>query len=147
MWSHGPFVYGTEFKDSPDPIVQAISAGFRAIDTAAQPRNCNEAAIGAGIERAIQDGIVSRSDLWIQTKFTPLGAQSFRGVLPSNMPYNAEDALEVMVEKSVRSSLRKLRTDYLDAVLLHEPLHTMVRHSPVQCVCKTQAYHYVLKHR
>lgn len=126
-WEHGPFLYGTEFKYSPDVIATAVLAGFRAIDTAAQPRNCDEEAVGAGVEKAIleSNGRIKRTDLWIQTKFTPIGAQSYKGVFPKPLPYDAKDPIEVMVEKSVRSSLRKLKTDYLDAVLLHEPLDTM----------------------
>jgi len=39
---HRPFVYGTDFNRFPGPIAQAIAAGFRATDTAAQSRNCDE---------------------------------------------------------------------------------------------------------
>lgn len=126
-WEHGPFLYGTEFKFSPDVIATAVLAGFKAIDTAAQPRNCDEEAVGAGIEKAIleSNGRIKRTDLWIQTKFTPIGAQSYKGVFPKPLPYDAKDPIEVKVEKSVRSSLQKLKTDYLNAVLLHEPLDTM----------------------
>ncbi|KAH6721579.1 NADP-dependent oxidoreductase domain-containing protein [Leptodontidium sp. 2 PMI_412] len=81
----------------------------------------------AGIEQAIvcSDGRIAREDLWIQIKFAPLGAQTLKGVLPPNMPYDPEASLEEMVAANVHSSLRLLGVASLDAVLLHEPLHVI----------------------
>jgi diketogulonate reductase-like aldo/keto reductase len=126
-WENGCFLYGTEFKTSPELIRDAILNGFKGIDTAAQPRNCHEDAVGAGIAQAIacSECKLKREDIWIQTKFTPLGAQPLNGMLPLNMPYNPKDTLEKMVESSIQSSLRRLGVDQLDALLLHEPLHTI----------------------
>lgn len=61
-------VYGTAWKkeQSARLVYEAIQAGFRAIDTAAQPRHYNEAQVGEGIRRAIAEGLVTREDLYVR---------------------------------------------------------------------------------
>ena len=61
------FIYGTAWKKDRTAtlVYQAIKAGFRAIDTAAQPRHYNEKGVGEGIRRAIEEGIVKREDLYV----------------------------------------------------------------------------------
>ena len=65
------FVYGTAWKKdrSADLVYTAIKAGFRAVDTAAQPRHYQENLVGDGIRRAIADGIVGRADLYVSGQF------------------------------------------------------------------------------
>lgn len=60
-------VYGTAWKKerSNDLVYQAIKAGFRGIDTAAQPRHYQENLVGEGIRRAVQEGIVTREELYV----------------------------------------------------------------------------------
>ena len=60
-------VYGTAWKKerSTDLVYQALKAGFRGIDTAAQPRHYQEKLVGEGIRRAIRDGFVSRVELYV----------------------------------------------------------------------------------
>jgi diketogulonate reductase-like aldo/keto reductase len=64
-------VYGTAWKKdkTADLVYQALKAGFRGIDTAAQPRHYQEGLVGDGIRRAIQDGIVERKDLFVRPSF------------------------------------------------------------------------------
>lgn len=61
------FIYGTAWKKerSADLVHTAIKAGFRAVDTAAQPRHYEEPLVGDGIRRAIADGTVKREDLYV----------------------------------------------------------------------------------
>ena len=61
------FLYGTAWKkeNSADLVYTAVNAGFRAIDTAAQPRHYQEDLVGDGIRRAIADGVVRREDLYV----------------------------------------------------------------------------------
>lgn len=70
-------IYGTAWKKerTADLVQLAIRKGFRAIDTACQPKHYNEAGVGEGIQRAYQEGIVRRENLFIQTKFTSLSGQ------------------------------------------------------------------------
>ncbi|KAI1167193.1 putative aldo-keto reductase [Nemania serpens] len=116
-------LYGTAWKRevTGDLVFKALKAGFRGVDTAAQPRHYNEALVGAGIKRAISEGIVKREDLFIQTKFTPV-----RGQDPDNMPYDPKAPLEGQVHASVSSSLSHFAFDqpddaYLDSLVLHSP--------------------------
>ena len=60
-------IYGTAWKKerTEDLVYQAIHAGFRAIDTAAQPKHYREDLVGKGIARTINEGFVRREDLYV----------------------------------------------------------------------------------
>jgi diketogulonate reductase-like aldo/keto reductase len=112
-------IYGTAWKkDETERLVAtAIVAGFRGIDTACQPKHYNEPAVGAGIAVALGSGRLKRADLYLQTKFTSLSGQD-----PQRIPYDTEAPLTEQVAQSFAASLRNLRTDYLDGLVLHSPL-------------------------
>jgi diketogulonate reductase-like aldo/keto reductase len=59
--------YGTAWKKArtADLVYQALKAGFRAIDTACQPKHYEEKLVGDGIRRAISEGVVTRQDLFV----------------------------------------------------------------------------------
>ena len=114
-------VYGTAWKkDSTHSLVsQAIRKGFRFIDTACQPKHYNEVGVGEGWTEAVEDLGLQRSDLHLQTKFTPMSGQD-----PNNIPYDIKASLEDQVRQSVHASLENLQTTYLDSLVLHTPLPT-----------------------
>ena len=114
-------IYGTAWKKEAtrELVLNALRLGFRAVDTACQPKHYNEELVGEGIADAEAEGIVSRSDLYLQTKFTPLAGQD-----PDRVPYDSGAMLEEQVKQSVQASLRNLRTTYVDCLLLHSPLPT-----------------------
>lgn len=60
-------LYGTAWKKdaTADLVLLALKAGFRGIDTAAQPRHYKEPLVGAAVKSAISSGIVKRSDLFV----------------------------------------------------------------------------------
>jgi diketogulonate reductase-like aldo/keto reductase len=60
-------LYGTAWKKerTEELVYQALKAGFRGVDTAAQPRHYQEDLVGKGIKRAITDGIIDRNDLFV----------------------------------------------------------------------------------
>lgn len=60
-------IYGTAWKgDNTRALVkQALQAGFRGIDTAAQPKHYQEDLVGQGIRDAISEGLVKREDLYV----------------------------------------------------------------------------------
>lgn len=60
-------IYGTAWKkeETADLVYEAIKAGFRGIDTAAQPKHYREDLVAEGVKRAISEGIVSRKDLYV----------------------------------------------------------------------------------
>jgi diketogulonate reductase-like aldo/keto reductase len=111
------FLYGTAWKEVRTPALTklALRAGFRAIDTANQRRHYFEAGVGEGLAEAYRDGIVTRADLFLQTKFTYQPGQDHR------LPYDPAAALSVQVEQSMASSLEHLGTDYVDSYVLHGP--------------------------
>ncbi|KAJ6045909.1 uncharacterized protein N7446_008994 [Penicillium canescens] len=127
------FIYGTAWKkdSSADLVYTAIKAGFRAVDTAAQPRHYQEHLVGDGIRRAIADGIVDRKDLYVQTKYSPVSAQDV-----GNMPYDPSATVTEQVHASIKSSLHNLRSAddpssadeaYIDTVVIHSPLPTLAQ--------------------
>ncbi|ETI24568.1 hypothetical protein G647_03937 [Cladophialophora carrionii CBS 160.54] len=125
------FIYGTAWKKgaTSDLVYQALSNGFTAVDTAAQPKHYREDLVAAGIHRAIKDGKVKRSEVYIQTKFTSVGGQD-----PDNMPFDSKSPLAEQVKASVISSLQNFNfadivaegeAQYIDTLVLHSPMSTL----------------------
>lgn len=124
MRAHGKrlmpsMIYGTAWKkeETANLVYQALKEGFRGIDTAGQPRHYNEKLVGVGIEKAINENIIKKEDLYIQTKFTPLDGQD-----KNNMPYLESDDLKTQITKSFENSKKNLKTNYIDSYLLHSPV-------------------------
>jgi diketogulonate reductase-like aldo/keto reductase len=111
-------IYGTAWKKAHTAalVEQAVTLGFRGIDTACQPKHYDEAGVGAGLAPCLAAGL-SRADLYLQTKFTPVDGQD-----PARMPYDPRASLVSQVEQSFQTSLMNLQTDYLDCLVLHSPL-------------------------
>lgn len=86
-----------------DVVYNAIKTGYHLLDTAAA--YFNEEALGKAVARAIADGIVTRKEMFITTK-----------VWVSDM--GSEEA----AYQAVKTSLTKLNMDYVDLVLLHQPM-------------------------
>jgi len=112
-------IYGTAWKKekTKELVELAIKKGFRAIDTACQPKHYREDLVGKGIAQALKENNLSREDLFIQTKFTPPSGQDIETI-----PYNIEDEIEVQVEASLNKSLENLQVEYIDSLLLHSPI-------------------------
>lgn len=93
----------------PDPaeceqsVYNAIKAGYRLLDTAAA--YMNEEAVGKAVARAIADGLVTREELFITTKV-----------------WVQDQKTEETAYEAVKTSLKKLDLDYLDLILLHQPM-------------------------
>ena len=83
-------------------VYDAIECGYRLIDTA--QAYYNESEVGEGIQRAIQDFGIKRKDIFLTTK-----------VWVTEFGYEK-------TKTSVEESMRKLKTDYLDLVLIHQCL-------------------------
>jgi len=111
------FLYGTAWKEDRTPLLTelALRAGFRAIDTANQRRHYFEAGVGEGLAAAYRAGLVTRGDLFLQTKFTYRDGQDHR------LPYDPDADLSAQVAQSMASSLDHLGTDYVDSLVLHGP--------------------------
>jgi diketogulonate reductase-like aldo/keto reductase len=111
------FLYGTAWKEDRTAALTelAIRSGFRAIDTANQRRHYFEAGVGQGLAAAYAAGLVTRGDLFLQTKFTYQDGQDHR------LPYDPAATLSVQVAQSLASSLEHLGTDHVDSFVLHGP--------------------------
>jgi diketogulonate reductase-like aldo/keto reductase len=111
--------YGTAWKKAATTslVTLALERGFRAIDTACQPRHYSENLVGDAIALS---SAINREDIFLQTKFTLPGGQD-----PNSIPYDVNAPLEDQVRQSFAKSLENLRTEYLDAVLLHSPARTL----------------------
>lgn len=83
-------------------VYDAIECGYRLIDTA--QAYYNEAEVGLGIEKAIHELGVKREDIFLTTK-----------VWVTEFGYEKTKA-------SIEESLKKLHTDYMDLVLIHQCL-------------------------
>jgi diketogulonate reductase-like aldo/keto reductase len=112
-------LYGTAWKKTQTAalVKQAIECGFRGIDTACQPKHYHEPGVGAGVAAGLNDRL-TRADLYLQTKFTPLSGHD-----PKQIPYDPTARLAVQVAQSFMASLRNLQTDYVDCLVLHSPLN------------------------
>jgi diketogulonate reductase-like aldo/keto reductase len=93
----------------PDPeeceavTYNAIKLGYRLIDTAAAYGN--EEAVGRGIRRAVADGLVTRDELFVQTKV-----------------WVQDQKTENDAYRAIETSLKKLGLDQLDSILLHQAM-------------------------
>ena len=124
-------IYGTAWKaeTTADCITKALKAGFRCIDTAAQPKHYREDLVGGAVRNCIDSGLVRRENIHLQTKFTPPSGQDL-----SNCPYHSPGSITGQVRASVSSSLFNLRPyqsaglsreTYIDCMILHAPLSTL----------------------
>ena len=91
--------FGTSRITEVDKIESAIKAGYRHLDTASFYGN--EDVVGEALSRCIEQGVVSREDIFVTTKIW-------------HTEY--EDP-----EKAIRQSLTKLKLDYVDLYLMHWP--------------------------
>lgn len=87
----------TEARDS---VYHAIKVGYRSIDTATLYGN--EEQVGEGVNAAIKDGLAKRSELFITTKVWNTDQRESR--------------------KSLEDSLKRLKLDYVDLLLVHWPI-------------------------
>lgn len=110
-------IYGTAWKkeETAKLVALALSCGFRAIDTACQPKHYREDLVGQGLKNAFESGL-KREEIFIQTKFTPINGQD-----RNNMPYLASDDVVTQLEKSFDISLKNLQVDFIDSYVLHSP--------------------------
>jgi D-xylose reductase len=85
-----------------DAVYNAIKIGYRHLDSACDYGN--EVQVGEGIKRAIDEGIVTREELWITSKL-----------------WNTYHAPE-HVGPALQKMLDDLQLDYLDLFLVHFPI-------------------------
>ena len=111
------FLYGTAWKEDQTTRLTglALEQGFRGIDSANQRKHYNETGVGEAIQKAEAASLVTRSDLFLQTKFT------FRHGQDHRLPYDPLAPIPDQVKQSFVSSLGHLKTDIIDSYVLHGP--------------------------
>jgi diketogulonate reductase-like aldo/keto reductase len=111
------FLYGTAWKEDRTASLTelALRTGFRGIDTANQRRHYFEGGVGEGMAAAYRAGVVTRAELFLQTKYTYQRGQDLR------LPYDPMAPLATQVAQSLASSLEHLGTDHVDSFVLHGP--------------------------
>lgn len=120
-------LYGTAWKKGATTrlVYTALHThGFLGVDTANQPKHYAEELVGSALQQLLtphqdteQTPLRSRADIFIQTKFTPVGGQD-----PKNIPYDPTLPLNEQVMASIQSSLKHLGVEYIDSYVLHSPL-------------------------
>jgi diketogulonate reductase-like aldo/keto reductase len=115
-----PILYGTAWKEehTEQLVFQALTLGFKGIDTANQRKHYFEEGVGLAIKNFLKSSEQTRADLFLQTKFTSVHGQD------SRLPYDAFGSLINQVNQSFNSSLAHLQTDYIDSYVLHGPSMT-----------------------
>jgi len=101
MPKNGYGVYQIAKEDCERCVIDAIKVGYRLIDTAQS--YFNEEEVGNAIQKAINEGLVKREELFITSK-----------VWIDNYGYEK-------CKNSVLESMKKLKVHYLDLMLLHQP--------------------------
>ena len=94
-------VYQISKEDCARCVLDAIKVGYRHFDTAQS--YFNEEQVGDAIKTAISEGLVKREELFITTK-----------VWLDHYGYDK-------CKESVLNSMKKLKVDYIDLMLLHQP--------------------------
>ncbi|GAA5835092.1 hypothetical protein JCM11251_000162 [Rhodosporidiobolus azoricus] len=124
-----PMLYGTAWKGArtKELVVQAISTGFRGIDTACQPKHYHQPGVGEALKVLQGEHGIKREEIWLQTKYTPLSGQD----AAKPLPYDPKAPLAERVRQSLSTSFRELGVSYLDALILHSPMSTRAEHAEV----------------
>lgn len=84
--------------DTENSVYEALKCGYRMIDTA--NAYMNEEAVGKGLQKAIDEGIVKRKDVFLSTKLWPT-------------LYEDKNAVD--------GTLKRLGVDYVDLLFIHQP--------------------------
>ena len=85
-------------EEAEESVYQALKVGMRLIDTARYYGN--EVGVGRGLQRAIDEGIVTREDVFITSKIYGGDYKSAKGI--------------------IADALKDLNVDYIDLLLIHQ---------------------------
>ena len=104
-------------------VIEAFNIGYRLIDTSDDYRG--ETGLGMAISRLSTDTDLKREDIFIQTKISQdnaYGDEPLEGIWFNRFSkYQNRHSIEEVVMDKISTSLRELRTDYLDSLLIHYP--------------------------
>jgi diketogulonate reductase-like aldo/keto reductase len=98
-------VWQADNASAENAVYAALKHGYKMVDTAKQYGN--EAGVGRGIARALADGLIKRSDLFVTSKVA-----------------NQDHGYAQTIAK-LDGTLARLQLDYLDLYLIHWPVDGM----------------------
>lgn len=104
-------------------IEEAVTDGYRLFDTSDDYRG--ETGIGMAMTRLVRSGKIEREDVFLQTKISANGSykdEPLSGIyFNRNSPFMQRHPVGEVVREKVEISLREMRTEYLDSLLIHLP--------------------------
>ena len=110
-------------REMADMVLNAVKVGYRLFDTADDYRG--EPGIGMAVKELMNDGVCKREDLFLQTKISDNASHSdepLAGVYFSRYSrFMKRHSVEEIVMEKVDNSLREMKTDYIDSLLIHLP--------------------------
>lgn len=118
-------MYGDTLTNS---VISAYKAGFRLIDTA--DNYYNEKDLGESLAQLYEKTSATREEFFIVTKLSDelypagaIGGGANRGIyFWKNSPLmQSPNAIRNIIEQKLSNSLKWLKTDYIDALLMHWP--------------------------
>ncbi len=118
-------MYGDTLTNS---VISAYKAGFRLIDTA--DNYYNEKDLGESLAKLYEKTSANRNELFIVTKLSDelypagtIGGGANRGIYfwKNSSLMQSPNAVRNIIEQKLSNSLQCLKTDYLDALLMHWP--------------------------
>jgi len=109
-------IYGTAWKEERTAglVKRAVRAGFRGIDTALQLKHYRESYVGDALAELFMSGGFKRDEFFIQTKVNKNQAAEY---LPAG-------SISEQVSNSIAISLKNLRLDVIDSLVLHSPYNS-----------------------
>jgi diketogulonate reductase-like aldo/keto reductase len=115
--------YPLQGEDMAKMAIEAFKCGFRLIDTADDYRG--ETGLGLALSRLKSETGLKREDVFIQTKISQdnaHGDEPLEGVWFNKLSkYQNRHTVEEVVMDKMQISLRELKTDYIDSLLIHYP--------------------------
>lgn len=110
-------------REMADMVKQAVKVGYRLFDTADDYRG--ESGIGTAVRELMEEGFCKREDLFLQTKISENAAHADEPLAGMyfcrHSLFMKRHTVEEIVMEKVDNSLRELKTDYIDSLLIHLP--------------------------
>ena len=112
--------YPMKDEELTNAVITALESGYRMFDTA--HNYGNEDHLGNSITFALNKTGMKRDEIFIITK---VGEELWEGIPDGQLFYKKKPDenkdIFTIVKSQIKTSLKKLQTDYIDCVLIHHP--------------------------
>ena len=106
-------------EEAENSTYYALKSGMRLIDTARYYQN--ESGVGKGLARAIDEGIVTREEVFITSKIFGGDHDRAAEVIDEALSDLGVDYIDLMLIHQPGEALSDLGVDYIDLMLIHQP--------------------------